>query len=427
MPVPGGAGKLKQGKNSFIISAAVVAAAELLLVAWLIHMKFEPAWMAVMIVLSLAACVIHIRQAASDPQYLLKVAGVRQSGKGRIPQLDHLRVIAVSGVILTHVIQVDLESYKAPALYGANILWVLTLAANVIYVMLSGALLYRWKQEPLRRFYFRRFTTVVIPLCIYYLWYTAVNYHLGRGWDWVSLKSVPHWIIANEMREAPHFWLIYVILSIYVTVPLFRLIFRSTLWKDFTKALFAIFFFCILSLVLLPYAELAVKLPITGWLLVSLFGYWVCQEDTRRYDRFLIGAGLAAGVALAILAVKAPDVDFLDTYFLNDKPLTIVFCLGIFAAVCHFQGFFSRFNPVTASVSKYSYGIMLIHWWSLHFVVRARLSVSSMSFHYLGIPVSLVLVVIISWFFCLIADNLLVMPVRKVFEAIAGVLDNKQI
>jgi len=98
------------------------------------------------------------------------VIGAEHAGQKRIAQLDHLRVIAVSGVILTHVIQVDLESYKAPALYGANILWVLTLAANVIYVMLSGALLYRPKKESLRKFYLRRFSAVVVPLSMYYLW-----------------------------------------------------------------------------------------------------------------------------------------------------------------------------------------------------------------------------------------------------------------
>jgi len=418
---------LKTGKTHYMISVAAVIGAELLLIAWLIHMKFEPAWMAVMIALSLAGCAIHIRAAALEPRYLLKVIGAEHAGQKRIAQLDHLRVIAVSGVILTHVIQVDLESYKAPALYGANILWVLTLAANVIYVMLSGALLYRPKKESLRKFYLRRFSAVVVPLSMYYLWYTAVNYHLGRGWDWVSLQSVPHWILANEMREAPHFWLIYVILSLYVTVPLFRLVFSSARWKDFTKALFAIFLFSVLSLVLLPYAELAVKLQITGWLLVSLFGYWVCREETRKYDRLLIALGLISAIVLGIVSVAAPDVDFMDTYFLNDKPVTILFCLGIFAAVYHFRGFFSRSNPVTAVISRYSYGIMLIHWWSLHFVVRARLSISSMSFHYLGILVSLVLVVLISLLFCVIADNLLVMPVQKVFDVIIGKLDNRQI
>ena len=410
--------KMKTNSRSFIFSAVAVGLAELLLIAWLIHMKFEPAWLAIMIAVSLAGCVLHIKAAAADPGYLRKLTGITDENKNRIAQFDHLRVIAVCGVILTHTVQVDTESYHVPALYFANILWVLTMAANGIYVMLSGALMYRWKEEKLRSFYARRFIVVAVPLTIYYLWYTAVNYHLGRGWNWVSIRSVPHWLLANEMREAPHFWLIYVILSIYVTVPLFRLLFKNVKYTDLTKVLAAVFLFTAFSNALLPYAQLAVTLPLTGWLFMSLLGYWVCLPQTRKYDRVLMIAGAGAAAAVSILTVINPDTEFLDLYCLNDRPLVMLLCMGIFAAVMHFGRPFSRSSVPVRCISRYGYGIILIHWWTLHFVVRSRLSISSMSFHYLGIPITLVLTIVISWIFCFIADNLLVMPVQKLLGKI---------
>ena len=402
------------------------AAAEVLLMGWLWHMDFEPAWLAVMLVLSLAGCVLHMRALMQDPAYYRKLTGIETTGKKRIPQLDCLRVIAVSGVILTHVIQVDIESYKAPVLYLANIVWVLTMAANAVYVMLSGALMYRWREEKLHIFYLRRMITIAVPLTIYYLWYTAVNYHLGRGWDWVSLSSVPHWLLANEMREAPHFWLIYVIMSIYVTVPLLRHLFRSVAYRDLTKALLAIFLFIAFSNALRPYAVLAVPLPITGWLFVSLIGYWVCLEETRKYDRALIAAGAVSAIAIAVLTCVNPDVDFLSLYCLNDAPLVMVFCTGLFALVFHLPRVFGKTGVLTRCISRYSYGIILIHWWTLHFVVRARFSISSMSWHYLGTPVSLVLVLVISWIFCLVVDNLLVLPVQTLLEKLLLRSDRKR-
>lgn len=401
-----------------ILHIGAVCCAQILLTAWLIHMKFEPAWLAVMLLVSLTGCFLHIKGILRDPDYLLKLGGIKDERKGRIPQLDHLRVIAVCGVILTHVIQVDIESYRPPMLYAANILWVLTMACNAIYVMLSGALLYRWREESLRVFYARRIITIGVPLVVYYLWYTAVNYHLGRGWDWVSIKSVPHWILANEMREAPHFWLIYVILSIYVTVPLFRHLFRHVSYKDLTKALTAVFLFTVLSNVLLPYAQLAVTLPISGWLLVSFAGYWVCLEKTRRYDRFLIMIGITAGIGICLFAALRPETEVLNAYCLNDRPLVIAFCVGLFAFVFYCRRWFSKDFVLIRCMSKYAYGMILIHWWALHFVVRARFSISSMSFHYLGTPLSLVLILMISWVFCFIVDNLLVLPVRKLLEKI---------
>ena len=398
-----------------------LAAAEALLLAYAVHMKFEPAWMAVIAIMSLAALVIHIRACLKEPDYLRRLLGLKRHAGKRIPQLDHLRVFAVCGVILTHIIQTDIESYKAPVLYAANIAWVLTMAANAIYVMLSGALLYRWKEEKLRIFYFRRFITVVVPLALYYRWYTAVNYHLGRGWDWVSLKSVPHWLLANEMREAPHFWLIYVILSIYVTVPLFRHLFRHVCYRDLTKALAAIFLFCAFSNALLPYAILAVALPVSVWLFISFLGYWVSLEETRKFDRVLMTAGLAAAAVIGVLTLIDPDKAFLNQYCLNDRPLVMLVGLGLFAFVFGTGRFFAKDNVLVSCISRYGYGIILIHWWTLHFVVRARFSISSMSFHYFGTVVSLVLTLIISWVFCFAADNFLVMPIQRLLSKILRV------
>ena len=189
-----------------------------LLMAYLIRREFE-AWLLTLIMLLAAAAVImHIRNALASPSYIAKTLGIAGTGKDRIMAFDHLRLMALCGVIITHAVQIDMEGMSPGFAKAAVMIWVVTMSANAIYVMLSGALLYRWKEEPVPAFFVRRFAEVVIPLIVYYLWYLAVNYHLGRGWDWVSFRSVPEWLLTGRIREAPHLWLVYVILSGYAAL-----------------------------------------------------------------------------------------------------------------------------------------------------------------------------------------------------------------
>lgn len=413
-------------RRNIAIAGSVVV--EALLICYLRFRHFEILWIIALCALAAISLAVHVRKFAEDAAYPLHLAGWEKSkdlGIGRsdqarrIGQYDYLRVIAVAGVIITHAVQTDLSEIGSTGRPVAQVIWVLAMAANTIYVMISAALLFGWRKESIREFFVKRFGAVVIPMVLYLLWYISVIYRFGRGDKWISPKQVIHWIVARELSEVPHYWLIYVILSIYLVVPLARLLTKDVDYKAFTKALGALALFQIISnLLLATYADVAVDIPLAGWFLVALYGYWASLPETRKYDRLLMIAGLFAGIGICIIALFVQENDILNLYCLNDAPMMCILCVGIIAFVFHFKKLFDNPGRIIHSISKYSYGIILIHWWSFFYQAKGRFHISSETMPVLWLPVTVIVVIIVSWIFSFIMDNLIVMPFKLLINRI---------
>ena len=113
------------------------------------------------IMLILAVCIgsvlIHRRRAAYSEDYIKKLLGLEVRAD-RDFRYDWLRVLAVVMVIVTHAVQVDLSLGLVTdkhQIFICNIVYMLCLACNLIYVMLSGALLIPYKEEKLSDFYIK--------------------------------------------------------------------------------------------------------------------------------------------------------------------------------------------------------------------------------------------------------------------------------
>ena len=393
------------------------AAVELLLFLYLRYKHYEMLWIIILCGLAAFSLFIHVRAFIADGSYPLKLAGWEKNREGRIGQYDYLRVIAVIGVIITHAVQTDLTEIGGEGRYASQMIWVLAMAANTIYVMISAALLFGWRKERIRDFFVKRFGAVLVPMLVYLFWYLSVIYRFGRGDKWISFPRVIHWIVARELSEVPHYWLIYVIMSIYLVVPLVRLLTKDLDYVRFTKALAVLAVFQIASNILLAtYADMAVDIPINGWLLVAIYGYWACLPETRKYDRFLMAAGAIAGIAIAVVAVFIQDNNVLNLYCLNDAPLMCVFCVGIFACVFHFGKAFGNPGRLVHCISKYSYGIILIHWWSFFYQAKGRFHISSETLPVLWLPATVIVVIVVSWVFSFVVDNLIIMPIKMALD-----------
>lgn len=88
--------------------------------------------------------------------------------RNRIKAYDYIRVLAVVFVIAAHVVQSDSEPAAGTSAFMAlRIMAVLFLNCNLLFVMLSGALLLNQKEEPVSVFYRKRIFKVVIPMAVY--------------------------------------------------------------------------------------------------------------------------------------------------------------------------------------------------------------------------------------------------------------------
>ena len=85
--------------------------------------------------------------------------------------LDYLRVIATIFVIGVHTVSLgaSLVQERSVEWYGFEVADYLFLCCNLLFVMISGALLLPVEGERAGTFYKKRFTKVLVPMVLYYI------------------------------------------------------------------------------------------------------------------------------------------------------------------------------------------------------------------------------------------------------------------
>lgn len=136
----------------------------------------------------------------------------------RIINLDLLRVIAIMGVISIHSCSIllkpwgiyDIQSW----VYAPNIVDAFSRFSVPLFVMVSGALILK----PHQRFSFfmisKRVIRVLIPLLI---WEAIIKWYFDKtliGWKDVFVEPPKY-----------HFWFIYMIIGVYLLIPIYQAIF----------------------------------------------------------------------------------------------------------------------------------------------------------------------------------------------------------
>ena len=97
--------------------------------------------------------------------------------------LDKLRVLATVLVIAVHTVSLGstLVPERSAVWYGFEISNYLFLCCNLLFIMISGALLLPVKDESAGQFYRKRFLKVLVPMVIYYILYVCAK----EGFVWL--------------------------------------------------------------------------------------------------------------------------------------------------------------------------------------------------------------------------------------------------
>ena len=117
--------------------------------------------------------------------------------------MDYLRVRASFLVILVHVLE-PAYALLPPHTFSRNVMAAaagLGLSCNLLFMMLSGALLLGGREESVLQFYSRRFVRVLIPCFAYYLlyfFYVEGIFALSPG-NWGSLIQS---FLSNDSGQA---------------------------------------------------------------------------------------------------------------------------------------------------------------------------------------------------------------------------------
>lgn len=366
-----------------------------------------------------SACVKESGNLKAAREQLQNMLFGKETQAGRCVYLDYLRLIATVFVICVHTISLaaSMVPYKSSCFYVLEILDYTFLSCNLLFIMISGALLLPIRGEGIKTFFVKRFSKVALPLVVYYVLYVCAK----EGMYWLTPAQWPEMlrrILIGAPEEAPHFWLIYVILGLYLLTPFLRLIMANIPDSVFAGVMAVIFVVNGLD----TYAplfgvELHFGLVVDSFAGVFLFGYFLAKKHSLRTEVLLITGGMLSFLLSCFWILK---VGAYEDYIYQNAPTMMLFSAAVFLSVKRICIGTCREGRFLRLVGKYSFSILLIHWGVLHFLVKQVLKVNVLSG---GIVGGCLLMIVLTLFFSIVGavliDNTLILLIRVMFRKIA--------
>ena len=392
------------------------------------------------------------RRRLKGRQYMQYVLfGAKPSPK-RLAYWDYLRILAAVLVILAHTCSsvVDLADTDAKRLLlvcGLS----LGLCCNILYVMLSGALLLSsQKEEKLSDFYIRRATKVIIPLVAYYMLLLYFN-HEVEFFPPKGIAEAFKRMLVGAPDAGPHLWLIYTIIGLYIITPFMKVMVKNLSDKMIIALAFLILLFNALS-TYLPLAGInfGITTFLSGWVGVFLLGYiftrmfespdklseWrsrlsrrlrtvaeltdeeIANVPNRESGRYFIMI-LVVAVLSYIISVYAVFKSSANMNFVYGCTVPIILVSsGIFVTFIRNKDWINtKTNLILRLCSKYSYSVILIHWYSLFVIVQDKFHINALRFGCIGgIALSVVLTFVVCLLIAIVFDNTVVIVLSIIFD-----------
>ena len=299
-------------------------------------------------------------------------------GPGRQIYLDILRVLATIFVIAVHTVSLasSMVSPEQNSYFVLEIFYYIFISCNLLFIMISGALLLPVKKERCGTFFAKRFSRVAVPLVVYYIFYVAAK----EGTMWLRpayWKVLFLRMLIGPPEAAPHFWLIYTLLGLYLITPLLRWLLQHIPDEVLTGLILVIFLVNGLD----SYGPIwgidaHLGVIVDSYAGVFLLGYFLATKCSRRAEDIFIAGGIISFVISCFMILNAADY---QNYIYQNAPTMMLFAAAIFLLVKRKTLLQEKEKLLTRLICRYSFSILLIHWGILHFVVKQVLQVDVLS------------------------------------------------
>lgn len=372
----------------------------------------------------------HAQQKKDMPikAYIGSIFAGTVSSKKRAIYIDYLRVFAAAMIIISHSVSNEMASTAEGSIARLVFVAIFTLGVccNDMYVMISGHLLLApsKKEMKLSEFYCRRVAKVVIPLIAYYLFLLFLNHEISF-FPPKNLLYAFKSMLSGAPSAAPHFWLLYTFVALYIATP----IFKACLQHLSDETLLGLSLVIILMNALTTYLPLAgilfgVSTFLAGWEGVFILGYIIQKDTFRKYDKIVCTfAAISYVISLTVVFRNYGAMNFVY----NCATPTIITTCGIFAFVKSHQNWFSKDSFVLRMCSKYSFSILMIHWYTLFAVTEGMLHMSVMRGHIVGgLVVTNLIAFAVSLAFVILFDNTIVIICNTLFDKIVLLFQKKR-
>lgn len=379
------------------------------------------------------AFIIHIWKSSQEPYSIAASLGLSKSKAGHDIRYDYIRLFAVFAVILMHSIdnampflssELNEETlsaiYSVPKslLYPVAILHTLLYLGNTCFLMLTGALTFgRKADEDLFGFYKHFFFKILLPFIVYFVFYMWQNGELNPL-NYDTICAAVHKIAVGDIADdAPFLWLIYMTVSIYISIPFLRYMFNAMSYRMLTMFA-AVILICYALRIYFSFT--ADILPFfSNWIGVSIIGLWMTREETRAYDKYI---WIAAAFAVIKTALSVNPYVYWVTYinyYVHFAPWSLFMACGVFALALHRKPSRThRFDTVIIMLSRNSYTILLLHWWALYHVLIRTWGHGLSWEKPFDFAVSVLIIILVSLVSGFLIDQTLIFTVRYVCDNI---------
>jgi len=319
--------------------------------------------------------------------------------------IDNLRAVATIAVIGIHV-----SSDYVPAegtipmtdFWIGNVFDSLSRFAVPVFVMISGALLLS-KDESTGVFLKKRFIRLLLPFIFWSLIYSFNSLYLEHQ-DGIhnSFTNILHKIFV-QFRDGSsvHFWYIYMIIGLYLFIPVIGKWVRHATEKDLQYFLVIWFVVLLLNQPVFEKIKPAIELKyFSGFLGYLILGHYLKIKTFSRARKSTLYGLILLVSGLLITIVGTYSGFFFSQKYISDfyeplSPNILFYAAGLYLL---FRGKDIRFKPLVSVrnfISKYSYGIFLVH-----VLILNKLYDFNISWNFiqpvLGIPFTVLICLIIS-------------------------------
>lgn len=332
--------------------------------------------------------------------------------------IDLLRVFCCVLVIGIHVV----PTYSPPYNINANNVQIIIMQSIVrvglpVFFILSGMFLLNNKYSSLFSFYKKRLSSLVIPFLIYSFLHYLIVYRPD-----MKLSSISNYlslIYAGQTSLSIHFWFVYVMLGIYVITPAIKFI-TDKIPHD--KVNISIIFLISLSVYNTYIRELSQAVPIVhnivpvqsidSWLSYFIIGGLITK---KQKDHAIINKRniiiISSVMVFHIFCVFLLKYKSYFNTFPYDKGISM-FLLSILMVVIFSRIKISQENKI-ASISKYTYGVYLIHVAVIDTITRMNVNFSIIENITLQSLIKISIVFFASIIIVFIVDNLITNRINK--------------
>jgi surface polysaccharide O-acyltransferase-like enzyme len=327
----------------------------------------------------------------------------------------NLRVVATVSVIFLHVASEILYQYGCiPDFiwWTGNIYDSLVRFCVPVFVMLTGVLMLS-KTYELNDFLKKRFSRIILPFLFWSFVYAifSLNDKISGGSQMSFLDSIK-WLIHLLLNGTSyHLWYIYMIIGIYLFIPIISKWAQNATQKEILYFIFIWIFTLIINQPILSNFKINIDLMyFSGFIGYVVLGYYLSiksfaysKTTINLISLFLIFAGVSITIFGTYFLSKRNN-DFVE-YFYNYNTLNVLMSsVGVFLFFKNLEISNLKVIKIANFISKYSYGIYLVHVLILTFMKNIKLDYDFIN-PIFAIPIATLI--------CLLVSLLIVFAINK--------------